>query len=219
MTIASAGSVGVGRRSLASKRALDLVGASVGILLLSPFLLALAIAVKLTSRGPILFRQERMGIDGSTFVMFKYRSMRPGGDDRPLREQIERELAGEAVASEDGSFKVDNDPRVTPFGRWLRRSSLDELPQLLNVLKGEMSLVGPRPCLPWESRLFPPEYSDRWAVPPGITGLWQVSGRSTLTTLEMLELDVKYAHEWTVRMDIGIVLKTVPSLLRGDGAK
>jgi lipopolysaccharide/colanic/teichoic acid biosynthesis glycosyltransferase len=131
---------------------------------------------------------------------------------------VRLELAGQR-AEEDGSFKIHEDPRITLVGRWLRRTSVDELPQLLNVVRGEMSLVGPRPALVWEAELFPPEYRRRTDVLPGITGLWQVRGRSRLSTLDMLRLDVEYADTWSLRQDLSILLRTLPVVLRGDGAR
>jgi lipopolysaccharide/colanic/teichoic acid biosynthesis glycosyltransferase len=131
---------------------------------------------------------------------------------------IVRELAGEDTSS-GGSWKLDDDPRVTRIGRFLRRSSLDELPQLINVLRGDMSLVGPRPCLEWEADLFPEEFAERFEIPPGLTGLWQVSGRSTMGTLDMLRLDVEYTRTRRFRTDLVILAATVPVLLRRDGAR
>src|SRR5690606_14082242 len=143
------------------------------------------------------FRQRRVGLYGSAFTMYKFRTMRSGGDDRALRELIARELRGETTMIE-GSSKLADD-RVTAIGRFLRKTSLDELPQLFNVLRGDMSLVGPRPCLVWEAELFPTEFAMRFSVPPGITGLWQVSGRSMLGTLDMLKLDVAYVRSRCMR--------------------
>ena len=204
----------------AAKRALDVVVAVPMLLVLSPLLALVALLVKLTSPGPVFFRQARVGLRGAPFTMLKFRTMvRVEGDDHAaLRAAIEQELNGEAVAS-DGSFKLDNDPRITPVGRWLRASSIDELPQLINVVRGEMSLVGPRPSLGWEAELFPPEYRVRTAVPPGITGLWQVRGRSRLTTLDMLQLDREYVDNWSFWTDVRILVETVPALVRGDGAR
>lgn len=201
-----------------ARRAVDLAGAVAALVLLGPPMLAIAAAVRLTSRGPALFRQTRVGESGRPFTMYKFRTMRLGGSDAAHRELIARELRGEDT-SVAGSWKVDADPRVTLVGGWLRRTSLDELPQLINVARGEMSLVGPRPCLPWEAEMFPAEYAERFAVRPGLTGLWQVSGRSTMGTLDMLELDREYARQWGVRGDLAILARTVPSLLRGGGAR
>jgi lipopolysaccharide/colanic/teichoic acid biosynthesis glycosyltransferase len=188
------------------------------IVLLSPLLVLVAVIVKLTSRGPVLFRQERVGLDGRPFTLLKFRSMIVTDDDTALREIVQLELAGERSA-QGGSFKVLDDPRVTRVGRVMRSTSIDELPQLFNVLRGEMSLVGPRPALQWEADMFPPEYQRRTTVPPGITGLWQVSGRSTLGTLDMLRLDVEYVDTWSLGMDLRILMRTLPVLVRGDGAR
>jgi lipopolysaccharide/colanic/teichoic acid biosynthesis glycosyltransferase len=201
-----------------SGRVLDVVGALGLLLVLAPLLLLIALWVRLDSPGPVLFRQRRVGVHYQPFTMFKFRTMRVGGADDALRRLIEAELCGEDTAC-DGSTKLQDDPRVTRSGRLLRRSSLDELPQLLNVLRGEMSLVGPRPCLPWEAELFPPQFADRFAVRPGITGLWQVNGRSTVGTLDMLRMDVDYVRSRRLRLDLWILLATVPSMLRGDGAR
>ena len=200
-----------------ARRTLDVAGALTGLLIASPFLLGIALWVRSESPGPALFRQVRVGAGGRPFTLYKFRSMRLEGDDRALRELIEAELRGEST-QHDGSTKLD-DPRVTRSGRFLRRTSLDEVPQLLNVLRGEMSLVGPRPCLPWEAELFPAEFSARFAVRPGLTGLWQVTGRSTVGTLDMLRLDVQYARDQRLGLDLRILLSTVPSLLRGSGAR
>ncbi|MBA2323856.1 MAG: sugar transferase, partial [Pseudonocardiales bacterium] len=168
--------------------------------------------------GPALFRQERVGRGRTRFTMLKFRTMTSGVSDAALRELIARELRGENT-SVNGSAKLSVDERVTPLGAFLRRTSLDELPQLINVLRGEMALVGPRPCLSWEAERFPAQYASRFSVRPGLTGLWQVSGRSTLGTLEMLQLDVRYVRTRTLRSDASILLRTVPVLLRQDGAR
>jgi lipopolysaccharide/colanic/teichoic acid biosynthesis glycosyltransferase len=144
--------------------------------------------------------------------------MTDGCDDGALRELIDRQLRGEDTCS-GGSWKIEDDVRITKFGSLLRRTSLDELPQLFNVLLGTMSLVGPRPMLEWQAEAFPSEYDHRFAVSPGITGLWQVSGRSTVSTLEMLQLDVRYVHQRTLVSDFGILVRTIPAVLRGDGAR
>ena len=144
--------------------------------------------------------------------------MRVGGDDLAHRRLIEAELRGEDTA-EGGSTKLPDDDRVTRSGHFLRRTSLDELPQLINVLRGDMSLVGPRPCLPWEADLFPAAFAERFRVRPGLTGLWQVTGRSTVGTLDMLRADLEYLRQRRLTLDVGILIRTVPSLLRGDGAR
>lgn len=203
-----------------SKRILDLVVTIPLLVLISPVLLLIAVAIKLTSAGPVLFRQERTGLGDEPFMMFKFRSMivSAPSDDRALRKAFHDELAGVRKA-EGESFKLAGDPRVTRVGRLIRATSIDELPQLLNVVRGEMTLVGPRPALVWETEAFPPQYRRRTNVPPGCTGLWQVSGRSKLSTPEMLELDVEYVDRRSIWFDLRILFKTVPVLIRGDGAR
>jgi lipopolysaccharide/colanic/teichoic acid biosynthesis glycosyltransferase len=200
------------------RRILDVAGALSALLLLSPLLLAIALWVRLDSPGPVLFRQPRVGLGRRPFIAYKFRTMRVGGEDSAHRRLIEAELRGEDTAR-DGSTKLADDPRITRSGRFLRRTSLDEIPQMLNVLRGEMSLVGPRPCLSWEADLFPAEFADRFTVRPGLTGLWQVSGRSTVGTLDMLRMDVSYVRNRRLRRDVWILLATIPSLLRGGGAR
>ena len=200
------------------RRTADVVVSSLLLgLFLVPMLL-IAVAVHLEDKGPAFFRQERVGLGGGRFTLFKFRTMFRGGDDRELRELIARELRGEDTV-ENGSSKLNNDSRVTRTGAFLRKTSLDELPQLLNVLRGDMTLVGPRPCLSWEAEMFPEEFEPRFSVPPGLTGLWQVSGRSTLGTLDMLRLDVRYVESRSLRSDADILLRTVPALLRSNGAR
>ncbi|MEQ3549116.1 sugar transferase [Pseudonocardia nematodicida] len=199
-------------------RAIDLLGAATGLLLLGIPMLVVAGLVRLTSPGPALFRQRRVGRDGRLFTLYKFRTMRADADDSALRRLIEGELTGRPTQV-GGSYKLHGDDRITPVGRWLRSSSVDELPQLINVLCGRMSLVGPRPCLPWEAEMFPSRYRARFSVRPGITGLWQVSGRSTLGTLDMLALDVRYVQDRSVARDLSILAMTVPALLRDGGAR
>jgi lipopolysaccharide/colanic/teichoic acid biosynthesis glycosyltransferase len=206
------------RRVPRRKRALDLVVAGTALALLSPLFAVVAALVRGTSRGPCFFRQERLGRGNRPFDVLKFRTMVVNDDDSALREIVRLELAGERD-EEDGSFKVQDDPRITRVGRWLRRTSIDELPQLLNVVRGEMSLVGPRPALAWEHELFTPEQQRRTEVLPGITGLWQVRGRSHLSTPDMLRLDVEYVDRWSLRLDLSILLHTIPVVLRGDGAR
>ena len=200
------------------RRAIDVVIAATALLVLTPLMAVIAVAIRLTSAGPALFTQRRVGLNRKSFGLYKFRTMRVGGDDTALRELIARELGGEDTSS-GGSCKLDEDTRITRVGALLRRTSLDELPQLINILRGDMTLVGPRPCLEWEAEMFPSEFDDRFAVRPGMTGLWQVSGRSTVNTLDMLHLDVHYARHLTLRGDAAIVARTVPVLLRGDGAR
>ena len=179
--------------------------------MLSPLLVTIAALVKCTSPGPVLFKQDRVGLDGSTFRMFKFRSM--VADAEQNREHlIERNV-------HDGLlFKIPDDPRVTRVGRWLRRLSLDELPQLLHVLSGRMALVGPRPPLPSEVEQYDDIVRRRLLVRPGLTGLWQVSGRSDLSWDESVRLDVYYVDNWSLSLDIAVVCKTVTAVLRSRGA-
>jgi lipopolysaccharide/colanic/teichoic acid biosynthesis glycosyltransferase len=202
----------------AAIRLLDIVIALTAIILLSPLLGLLWVAVRYTSSGPALFRQQRVGRGKTTFTMLKLRTMYTGNNDKAHREYVRSLLSGEAqTAGERGLFKLDGDPRITPIGRWLRRTSLDELPQLFNVLRGDMSLVGPRPVLPWEAEMFSAPHQRRFDVKPGITGLWQVSGRSRLTMREALDLDAEYVRRRSLLLDITILARTVPALLK-DGA-
>ena len=200
------------------RRAVDIMIAGTALLLLAPLMAMIAVAIRSTSSGPALFKQRRVGLARRPFSFYKFRTMREGDDDCAHRELIASELRGEDTSTE-GSWKLANDGRITLVGSILRRTSLDELPQLINILCGDMTLVGPRPCLEWEAEMFPSEFHDRFAVRPGLTGLWQVSGRSTVGTLDMLRLDVDYVRHRTLRGDIAILVRTVPSLMRGDGAR
>jgi len=197
----------------AAKRTLDVLVAGALLLLLAPILLVVALAVRLSSPGPVLFRQLRLGKDGRTFCMLKFRTMRVDADSAIHEAYYRKLVAGDAVSS-NGSFKLVDDPRVTRVGRWLRRSSIDELPQLLNVLRGEMSLVGPRPPLPYEAELYGPREWWRLWVVPGMTGLWQVSGRSALNFQQMIELDLAYVAGWSIWMDLGILARTPLAVVR-----
>jgi lipopolysaccharide/colanic/teichoic acid biosynthesis glycosyltransferase len=203
-----------------SKRTLDLLITIPLLAVLSPLLLLITLAIKLTSPGPVLFRQSRVGQGNQPFTMLKFRSMVVSApcDDGAARQAIYDELAGTRRAV-DASFKLAADPRVTPIGRIIRATSLDEITQLLNVVRGEMSLVGPRPALDWEAEAFPAEYQRRTDVPPGITGLWQVSGRSRLSTPQMLQLDIEYIERRSLWLDMEILLRTIPVVIRGDGAR
>lgn len=200
-----------------AKRALDVVVAVVVLVVGAPLLALIWLAVRVSSPGPALFRQERVGRHQEPFVMFKFRSMRVDSDDDIHRRYVTSLLteAQPVAGGADRLFKLSEDPRVTPVGRLLRRSSLDELPQLLNVLLGQMSLVGPRPVLAWEAELFGEHERRRFEVRPGITGLWQVSGRNRLTMREALLLDVEYVRRFSLTLDVVILVRTVPALLRG----
>lgn len=209
-----------GRAQEAAKRALDVAVAAVLLVVASPVLLVLWCLVRLTSAGPAFFRQERIGRDMRPFVMMKLRTMYVGNDDRMHRAYVTSMLSAEQAdpAPNGMLFKLVSDPRITRLGVWLRRTSLDELPQLINVLRGEMSLVGPRPVLPWEARLLGEMYQPRFTAKPGITGLWQVSGRSRLSMRTALELDVEYARRRSVVLDLSILARTVPALFRGGAS-
>jgi lipopolysaccharide/colanic/teichoic acid biosynthesis glycosyltransferase len=207
----TAGARPVGR---VAKRAIDVLVAATALLLCLPLLLLVWALVRLTSPGPALFRQSRVGEGGRPFEMLKFRTMVVDGDDSAHREYVRRLLSGSAEP-EDGLYKLGADPRVTRVGAVLRKASIDELPQLINVLRGDMSLVGPRPALPWEAALFPDWAAPRFTVRPGLTGLWQVSGRNRLTMLDGLVLDADYVARQSLFLDLAILLRTVPAVLRG----
>jgi exopolysaccharide biosynthesis polyprenyl glycosylphosphotransferase len=194
-----------------SKRAFDLCASAVGVLLLSPLLAAIALWIRLDSPGPVLFRQVRVGQHGREFSIVKFRTMYVDAESRlaELRH----------LSDTDGfMFKMRDDPRVTGVGRWLRRFSVDELPQLFNVLGGSMSLVGPRPPLPAEVAAYPADAHRRLVVRPGMTGLWQVSGRSDLPWEEAVRLDLRYVENWSLSLDLVILLRTLTAVCRGSGA-
>jgi lipopolysaccharide/colanic/teichoic acid biosynthesis glycosyltransferase len=200
---------------------LDVVLAALLLIVAAPVLTVIALLIRLTSPGPVLFRQLRVGHLEQPFTMLKFRTMQAGCDDRVHREFVTRMLSDGTAgqAAPDGVFKLADDPRVTRIGRFLRRTSLDELPQLVNVLRGEMSLVGPRPSLPWEVDLYQPTQRRRFQVRPGMTGLWQVRGRNRVDLARALDLDVEYATRQSVRLYLLILVLTVPAVLRGDGAR
>jgi len=203
--------VGFGQRVRTIKRLMDIAGAALGMTLGSPLLALIAIAIRLDSRGPIIFRQTRVGADGKRFKILKFRSMYQGA------EQELEELRD--LSEVDGPiFKMRDDPRVTPVGRFLRRTSLDELPQLWNVIRGEMSLVGPRPPIPAEVGEYMEWHKKRLEVRPGMTGLWQVSGRSLMSFDEQCLLDIYYIENWSLWLDFQILLRTVPEVIFGNGA-
>jgi lipopolysaccharide/colanic/teichoic acid biosynthesis glycosyltransferase len=204
-----------------AKRALDLTLASLALLILAPLLAAIWLGVRLSSPGPAVFRQERLGRDERPFVMYKFRSMHIDSSDAIHRAYVTRMLTGDGdpvEAAATGLFKLEHDPRVTPFGAWLRTTSLDELPQLVNVVRGDMSLVGPRPVLAWEAELFSEQSRARFRTRPGLTGLWQVSGRNLLTMRQALELDVEYVRRQSLWLDLTILARTVPAQLRRHAA-
>jgi lipopolysaccharide/colanic/teichoic acid biosynthesis glycosyltransferase len=205
------------------KRLIDITGSLAAIVGLSPVLIAVALAIKLTSPGPVLFRQVRLGRYGKRFTFLKFRSMYAENDLTIHHEYIKKFISGrrgiEQASGRSAIYKLATDPRVTPVGRFLRRTSLDELPQFFNVLKGDMSLVGPRPPIPYEL-----EHYDLWhrqrldALKTGMTGLWQVRGRSRVTFDNMVRLDIQYARSWSLWLDMKILLQTPLAVLRGEGA-
>ena len=201
-----------------TRRIIDLTVAALALVVLAIPMVLIALTIRWTSVGPALFQQRRVGFGGRTFTMYKFRTMRTGVSDEMLRELIAAELRGEDT-SVNGSYKLDDDPRVTGVGAILRKTSFDELPQLINVVLGDMSLVGPRPCLEWEARMFPAEFRPRFTVRPGLTGLWQVSGRSAMGTLEMLHLDLAYVRQRRLAGDLAILARTVPSMIRDNNAR
>jgi lipopolysaccharide/colanic/teichoic acid biosynthesis glycosyltransferase len=204
----------------ALKLALYLLLASLLLIPLAPVMAVIAIAIRSTSPGPALFRQIRIGYRLSPFVMLKFRTMHVNNDDTIHRAYVTAMLSGQATPAEAqrGIYKLTRDPRVTSVGAFLRRSSLDELPQLFNVLRGDMSLVGPRPALPYEAELFEDRYRTRFMAKPGITGLWQVSGRSNTDYRRRVAIDVCYVRNQSVLLDIWILLKTTLVVLGRRGA-
>jgi lipopolysaccharide/colanic/teichoic acid biosynthesis glycosyltransferase len=210
-------------RSIAVLRRLfDIVFALALILLLSPLLIGIALAVRLDSRGSALFRQRRVGYLEREFTLFKFRSMRTDADPQSHQEYVTALIKGEDADANGGHkknlYKLAVDNRITPVGRWIRRWSLDELPQLFNVVRGDMTLVGPRPAIPYEVAEYPSWYRERFSVKPGLTGYWQVSGRSERTYEEMVRLDIEYAERRSLVLDLSILLKTPWVVLSRKGA-
>lgn len=205
------------------KRGIDIAGSACALLVLSPLMLVIAALVKLTSEGPILFRQQRVGAYGKRFTFLKFRSMYFKSDAKIhqdfVRQLIASKDSGKSANGEQSAYKIKNDPRITPVGRFLRKTSLDELPQFFNVLIGDMSLVGPRPPIPYEVEAYDVWHRRRFLeTRPGITGLWQVEGRSRTKFDEMVRLDLKYARTWSPWLDIKILLRTPAAVFKGDGA-
>lgn len=201
-----------------SKRFTDVVVAAILLIVSSPIWLVAAVLIRLSSPGPILFRQERIGAGGKRFTCYKFRTMHAGASDQAHRDLVIGMLAENKRSSDEprAAYKLIDDPRVIQSCRWLRRTSLDELPQLINVLRGEMSVVGPRPPLPYEVERYQDWQLERLAVRPGITGLWQVSGRNRLTYNEMCALDINYIRSWTLLTDLAIMAMT-PWVMFVDG--
>ena len=196
-------------------RFFDLMLASLALVILAPIMAMIALVISLTSPGPAIFRQTRVGYRQHNFRMLKFRTMRDRCGELVHREFVTRMLTGDDPRSQPGGglYKLELDPRVTAVGAFLRRTSIDELPQLINVLRGEMSLVGPRPSLSWEVELFEPRYLKRFEIKPGITGLWQVEGRNRLSMQEGLDLDLEYVKRRSVRLYLEILLRTIPAVL------
>jgi len=206
------------------KRAMDVIGSGLALLVLAPLLVLIAAAIKASSNGPVFFKQKRVGQHGQCFTFLKFRSMYVNNDASQHKQYVRQLIAGQAARSasadqKGGVFKLTNDPRITRVGRFLRRTSLDELPQFLNVLSGEMSLVGPRPAIPYEVEAY-----DIWhrrrvlEAKPGITGLWQVQGRSRVGFDEMVRLDLRYVRSWSPWLDLKILLQTPKAVMDGTGA-
>jgi lipopolysaccharide/colanic/teichoic acid biosynthesis glycosyltransferase len=206
------------------KRGLDILGSFGLLVLLSPVFLVIAAAVKFTSRGPVLFRQQRIGEHGTAFTFLKFRSMYVNNDASQHKEYVRQLIAGQAAkqptnGAGEGVFKLTNDPRITPVGNFLRRSSLDELPQFINVLRGDMSLVGPRPPVPYEVEAYATWHRRRLLeAKPGITGLWQVQGRSRVGFDDMVRLDLRYARQSSAWLDLKILVQTPRAVIAGNGA-
>jgi lipopolysaccharide/colanic/teichoic acid biosynthesis glycosyltransferase len=209
---------------LMMKRAIDVLGSALTLIVCFPLFLVIALAIKLTSKGPVFFRQTRVGQYGRHFVLYKFRTMYVNSDQSVHREYVTRLIANQAERKPangpgDGVYKLTNDTRITRVGRILRRSSLDELAQILNVLKGDMSLVGPRPAIPYELEAYQTWHRRRvLEAKPGVTGLWQVTGRSLVRFDEMVRLDLRYAVSWSLWLDLKILLLTPLAVLRGAGA-
>ena len=206
------------------KRTTDVVTSLAVLVLGFPFFLAIALLIKLTSKGPVFFKQERVGEDGKGFALFKFRTMRIDCDDSLHREFTRKFIQGRLPepsldADKNRVYKMTDDPRITAVGGFLRKTSLDELPQFINILLGEMTIVGPRPPLPYEYECYDEWHKLRLKVRPGLTGLWQVSGRSTVPFHEMVMMDIYYIENWSVLLDLKIIMKTVPVMLAGTGGR
>ena len=212
------------RASGVMKRTMDIVGSALALILFAPIFILIATAVKATSKGPVFFRQKRLGQHGKPFVFLKFRSMYEGNNASVHQEYVKQLISGKAQrhpsnGNGQGVFKLTRDPRITRVGSFLRKTSLDEFPQFINVLRGEMSLVGPRPPIPYEVESYDVWHRRRLLeAKPGITGLWQVSGRSRVTFDEMVRLDLRYARAWSPWMDIKILLRTPRAVVLGEGA-
>ena len=201
------------------KRAMDVVGSALALLFLAPAFAIIAALIKLGSKGPIFFRQQRVGYHGKSFTFLKFRSMHVNNDSSAHKEFVKKLIAGESDGNGAGVYKMAHDPRITPIGAFLRRTSLDELPQFLNVLKGDMSLVGPRPAIPYEVANYETWHRRRvLEAKPGITGMWQVHGRSRVKFDDMVRLDIRYAKAWSPWLDVKILAQTPRAVVSGNGA-
>lgn len=209
---------GISRSSRVIKRTMDVVLASLILVLTAPLFAFVAWRVKRDSPGPVFFRQTRLGERGRAFEMLKFRTMVVGSDDQVHRDYMRAIMDKGAAPVAGGLYKLDREDAVTRSGRWLRKTSLDELPNLINVLRGEMSVVGPRPCLAYETEHFEPHHFERFLVLPGITGLWQVTARARTTFAEALDLDVAYARGWSLGLDLKILARTPLAVFRQRGA-
>ena len=209
LTVLGVRRFGLTRSSRAIKRTMDIVGSLIALVLLSPLIVVIVTAIRVTSHGPILFRQTRVGRDGRWFTMLKFRTMVEGADG------MKTDLAGRNEA--DGLFKICDDPRITRVGRWLRRTSLDELPQLINVLRGEMSLVGPRPLVVNEDCKIEGRHRRRLHLTPGMTGDWQILGSARIPRREMVKIDYLYVANWSVWSDVKILARTMLYALSARG--
>jgi exopolysaccharide biosynthesis polyprenyl glycosylphosphotransferase len=203
--------------SRAIKRTLDICVASLGLLLTSPLFAYVAWRIRRDSPGPVFFRQARLGQNMREFTTLKFRTMRVDTDETAHRDYIKSMMSSQTPARKNGLYKLDREDVVTPSGRWLRRTSLDELPQLINVLRGEMSLVGPRPCIPYETENFETHHFERFLVPAGLTGLWQVTARARSSFWEALEMDVAYARGWSLGLDLRLLCRTPLAIPRQGG--
>ena len=205
------------------KRVFDIVASLILLIVLSPVFGIISLIIKLTSEGPVIFTQKRVGLNGKLFNFYKFRTMYKNNDEHIHKNYIKSLISGKIDSLNNGSdgdplFKLKNDPRITPIGRFLRKTSLDELPQLWHVLKGDMSLIGPRPPIPYEVEAYEPWHLRRiYEMKPGITGLWQVSGRNKLPFSEQVRLDIKYAKRWSFLLDLKILLKTIPTVIFATG--
>jgi exopolysaccharide biosynthesis polyprenyl glycosylphosphotransferase len=218
VTLLGLPSVRQSKAAMAVKRLIDIAASAVGLVLLSPLMLYIAVRIRRDSAGPVLFRQARLGRGMRKFTSLKFRTMTVDTDTQVHREYIAKIMSSDAQAANTGLYKLDRPDVVTEFGRWLRTTSLDELPQLINILRGEMSLVGPRPCIPYEVEHFAPHHLERFLMPQGLTGLWQVTARANSTFGEALDMDVAYVRSWSLGLDLRLLLRTPLQVLRQRSA-